>query len=149
MKSKAPLALIELVIMLLIFALCSALCLKGLVSAEMTKRADSQRDSAIICIRNTAEMVKYCRGDLPADTFYDSDFNACGEEEAAYVVHVEKNSSGSDYLGLADITICRLSDGTNEAVAQLTAAWQNDSTEAADGPAPEDQTADAEKEDRR
>ena len=136
MKSKAPLALTELIIMLLVFALCSALCLKGLVAAEMTKRADTERDNAIICIQNTAEMVKYSKGDLPAEIYFDSSFDPCSKDDASYAVRIERYDSGNELLGLAGIAIYRTgnddaSDAADpenggKAIAELKAAWQED-----------------------
>ena len=125
MKNKAPLALIELVVMTLVFALCAALCLRGLVSAELTKNADFERDQAVLCVQSTAEIVKYNQGDYPAETYYDADWQECGKESACYLIKVEKAAQDEQYLGTARISACCVSGGSREIIA-LTAAWQED-----------------------
>ena len=64
MKSKAPLALIELVIMILIFAVSAALCLKAFMWAQQQAKDIALRDIAILQVQNSAELVKAGRGDL-------------------------------------------------------------------------------------
>lgn len=58
MKSKAPLALIELSIMLLVLALASALCLRIFVWADTRSRENSVRDTALVQMQSAAETLK-------------------------------------------------------------------------------------------
>lgn len=64
MRNKTPLALMEQLIMLLVFALAAALCLKAFLWSDQTGQALSARDEAVLRTRNAAELVKYYRGDL-------------------------------------------------------------------------------------
>lgn len=64
MKSRAPLVLMELVVMVLVFALASALCLHAFaLSREMGQRSLLE-DEALLLAQNAAETLKLCRGDF-------------------------------------------------------------------------------------
>ena len=64
MKSKAPLSLMEQLVMLLVFALAAALCLQVFVFSAQTSRWCEARDSAVTQVQNAAELVKANHGDL-------------------------------------------------------------------------------------
>lgn len=50
MKSKAPLALMEQMVMLLVFALAAALCLQAFVQSDRLSRESEARDhAAVLC----------------------------------------------------------------------------------------------------
>ena len=48
MKSKAPLVLMEQIIMLLVFALAAAICLQAFIKADALSSASANRDKAVI-----------------------------------------------------------------------------------------------------
>ena len=58
MRNKAPLALMELVIMILIFALAAALCLQAFQWASKQSQQIALRDDAVLAVQNTAEALK-------------------------------------------------------------------------------------------
>lgn len=64
MRNKAPLAMMEQLVMLLVFALAAALCLQAFVMADGMSERNAQKDAAIISVQNAAETVKACCGDL-------------------------------------------------------------------------------------
>lgn len=64
MRSKAPLAMMEQMIMLLVFALAAALCLQAFVLADQSSQSNTRRDEALTQVQQAAEVVKYCGGDL-------------------------------------------------------------------------------------
>lgn len=64
MKNKSPLALIELLIMLLVFAAASALCLRAFYLSDRTSMENKVRDTAVMEVQNAAELVKHFAGDL-------------------------------------------------------------------------------------
>ena len=64
MKSKAPLALIELVIMILIFALAAGLCLKAFFWSHQQSEQIALRDEAALAVQNAAELIKSSKGDM-------------------------------------------------------------------------------------
>lgn len=64
MKSKAPLVLMEQLVMLLVFALAAALCLQVFVfSAQRSRRVEAESRAAI-AVQNAAELTKASRGHL-------------------------------------------------------------------------------------
>ena len=58
MKNKAPLALMELTIMLAVFALAAALCLQAFSTAERISRESETLDRAVLLAQNAAEELK-------------------------------------------------------------------------------------------
>ena len=63
-RSKAPLAMMEQMVMLLVFALAAALCLQAFVKSDgMSKRGEA-RDRAVVLAQNAAEAVRACGGDF-------------------------------------------------------------------------------------
>ena len=58
MKSKAPLALMEQIVMLLVFALAAALCLQAFVKSDQISRESQARSNAALAVQNTAETIR-------------------------------------------------------------------------------------------
>ncbi len=63
-RSKAPLALMEQVIMILVFALASAVCLQAFVYSDRLSRGDEQRQNAMAKAQHVTEYCKANHGDL-------------------------------------------------------------------------------------
>ncbi len=57
-RSKTPLALMEQLVMVLVFALAAALCVQVFVLADQTSRRDEERDRALLEAQNAAEALK-------------------------------------------------------------------------------------------
>ena len=103
MRSKAPLALMEQMVMLLVFALASALCLQAFVKSDSISLKNGNRSRAALEAQNVAEAIQHSGGDLehalagagellkvePTDgklqIFYDEDWNMTGEGLAYYL----------------------------------------------------------------
>ena len=64
MKSKAPLAMMEQMVMLLVFALAAALCLQAFVKSDDMSRRMEARDRAVTLCQTTAETLRYFGGDM-------------------------------------------------------------------------------------
>lgn len=64
MRSKAPLAVIEQVIMLLVFALAAAVCLRGFAWAHSTSIYNRNCDMAMLQAQNAAAIIQNNGGDL-------------------------------------------------------------------------------------
>ena len=64
MRSKTPLILIELLVMLLIFALVAGVCIRAFLWANRVSARSAQRDLAVIAAQNAAELTKYYAGDF-------------------------------------------------------------------------------------
>ena len=62
MKHKASLLLMELLVMLLVFSLASALCLQVFAGAKAISQETLRRDQAVALARNAAELLKATSG---------------------------------------------------------------------------------------
>ena len=58
MRSKAPLILMEQMVMLLVFALASALCLQAFVKSDSLSARSEARDRAVTLCQSTAEVIR-------------------------------------------------------------------------------------------
>lgn len=58
MRSKASLFLMEQLVMVLVFALCAAVCLRIFVGAEQISAETARRDEAVAIAQNAAELLK-------------------------------------------------------------------------------------------
>lgn len=66
MKNKTSLLLMELLIMLLVFALSAAICLQVFAKARAISTSAADLDSAVILAQNAAEVLKTTAGDIDA-----------------------------------------------------------------------------------
>ena len=64
MRSKTPLAMMEQLLMLLVFALAALVCLQVFVFSGQTSRRNEARDRAVLEAQNAAEELKSLRGDI-------------------------------------------------------------------------------------
>jgi len=132
MRSKAPLALMEQTLMILVFALAAALCLQAFVRADRLSREDSARDRAIVYAQNAAETLKSCRGDYAAAAA----LGGGSWDGASWVICYDENSqsgtepcrlevlpahTGQAYLGRASV---RVYDASGGLLTQLDVCWQ-------------------------
>lgn len=63
MKSKAPLLLMEQMVMLLVFALAAALCVQAFVKSDAVSARGEARDNAVIAAQTAAETIRLAGGD--------------------------------------------------------------------------------------
>lgn len=139
MRSKAPLALMEQLIMVLVFALAAALCLQAFVRADTLSREHEQLDEAVRLAQNTAEVCKVCRGNGDELTtrlggqleqglwyaWFDETLTLTDDpSQAAYMVDISPQPSQVEGLGSAVVSVF-LSDG-QEAIFTLPLAWQEE-----------------------
>ncbi len=66
MKNKGILSLIELTVMLAVFALAAALCLQAFAQADRLSRHTEATDQAIALAQNAAEILQSANGDTAA-----------------------------------------------------------------------------------
>ena len=133
MRSKAPLALIEQAIMLLVFALAAVLCLRAFVWADRQSDVNASRDRAMLQAQTAAETLKYCRGDYSEaakmaggewdgkswSIGYDETWNVTDEDEL-YLLQVVPNEGKLEYLGQAEVEV-RMN---GEELVRLPVSWQ-------------------------
>lgn len=132
MKSKAPLALMEQLIMLLVFAVAAALCLQVFALSGRLSRQLEAQDRAVIAVENAAETVKNVRGDLNGlvltlggstdGEIWTASYDAAWQpsETAAYTLTVTPAPSPA-LLGMADVTAA---DANGEILFSVTVSWQ-------------------------
>ena len=138
MKQKVPLALMEQVIMIAVFAVSAALCLEAFAMAERVSRENEDRDNAVRLAQNAAEACIASRGDWDRLTLHLG--GTAGEEwtalfardlketdddkEGAYRVVVSREDTACPGLGRAGVCVYGAESGT--LLFQLPAAWQED-----------------------
>ncbi len=133
MKRNSSLLLLELTVMLLVFAAASALCVSLFFRADSLGRESAAADSALIMAENAAEVLKSCSGDFgraaeihggtAGDTWilrYGEDGSVSPDGDAYRLEAVGEESKLSG-LGKARITVYG-DDGA--ALVSLTVAWQ-------------------------
>lgn len=134
MKNKAPLALMEQTLMVLIFALAAAFCLRAFVWADVTSRKNAARDRALLQAQSAAEILKSRTGDYAASAAlfggrlqdgawhvgYDAQWNETAGDPV-YDLWVLPGQSGQDYLATASVEVL---DADGERLVLLPVSWQ-------------------------
>jgi len=132
MRSKAPLGAIEQVIMLLVFALAAAVCLRGFAWADSTSKHNRNCDLAIAEAQSAAAVLQHSGGDLAAaaeimggrvdgqrwTVRYDERWEQT-DGEGAFALLVESRPAAA-LMGAAEVTVT----GDGERLAELTVSWQ-------------------------
>lgn len=122
-RSKAPLALMEQVIMVLVFALAAAICVQAFVMARSMSIRSKTRDRAIEMCQSAAEQYKAEHLEkVPETVCYDKMWRTC-EKNFTYRMEFltdENNAYGiSGRLVVTDVKKKRV-------VCQLKVAWQKE-----------------------
>lgn len=145
MRSKAPLLLMEQVVMTLVFALTAALCLQVFVFSEQMSLHNEKREQAVQEVQNVAEMLKSFGGSvedaqgmvmevmggiLSNETLYinyDSTWQTV-ESEGAYRLECRPVSSSVEGLVLAKVGMYAMENtaSSKEELFSLTIAWQEE-----------------------
>ena len=147
MKSRAPLILMEQMVMLLVFALAAALCMQAFVKSDQMSQRSQDRDRALTQVQAVAETVRHCRGDMalaaellelpypysPEEptlwVHYDENWNCVGVGpgcgmDVAYSLAARPVDAGADGLGKARIEAVSAADET--VIFALDVAWQEE-----------------------
>lgn len=124
MKNKAPLPLMEQLIMILVFALTAALCLQGFSLASRMSYRQKARQDAVILAQNAAECLKSNHGDYESTA---AQLNGQWDEQCLTVtsqddLHLQilPIKTESPLLGSAQIQVL----SPQELLFELTVAWQ-------------------------
>ena len=142
-RSKAPLAMMEQIVMLAVFALAAALCLQAFVKSDQMSKDSEARDRAMTLCQSAAEAVRHSGGDLeqaaellgvpygayaqeePAfSAHYSGDWTLSDTREYAYVLRAEQLDSGVDGLGKASVKVLSASD--QKVIFELEVCWQEE-----------------------
>lgn len=140
MRSKTPLALMEQLVMVLVFALSAAFCLRIFVLSNRISKEHEAMSQAVLQVQNTAELLKGS-GDawekvLEAQQWqqedgswtleYDKDWNpAIAADAVCYRAEIVEQES--DVPGLCRIEICMLDVSRMKehmVLFQIPVAWQ-------------------------
>ena len=122
MRSRAPLALMEQILMLLVFAMAAVICLRAFVWSDSSSRYSAARDEALTVAQSAAEILKSNRGDLHGvaqtlgGTVQEDTWVITGKDFTVTAALTET----TPYLGQAEIIVTAREkvDGT------LMVAWQ-------------------------
>jgi hypothetical protein len=141
MRSRAPLVLMEQLVMLTVFALAAAVCVQAFVLADRLSQTGAARDQAVIAAERAAEIWKSCGGDTASaaagyggtaegvrwQIFYDKNWNRVESGDAtAYTVSLT-GCADSGLLRTARIEAAPAGDG--EALFTLTVSCQRGTAE--------------------
>ena len=132
MKSKAPLSLMEQLVMLLVFALAAALCLQVFVLSGQMSRMSEARDRGVTAVQ---EVIKASGGDVQQCEMllggssdgqlwqigYDADWKEVPMEQASYQLRVTPVATEIPGLGSAQVSALE-KDG--DILFQVTISWQ-------------------------
>ena len=122
MKNKAPLALMEQLIMVLVFALAAALCLQVyVVSSRISRRSEIQAE-AVTAVQNVAEQLKADRGNFEKPLLgFDENWQKTDPAEAAYHILVEPEET--DIAGLGRATVSAKT-AAGDGLFEVAVCWQ-------------------------
>lgn len=145
MKGKGSLALMEQIVMLLVFALAAALCLQAFVKSDQLSRRSQDADHAMALCQSVAETICNNGGDIDAafrtlngrepghrDGFgafegYNSDWEPIsgdGRESSAYTLQVLETPSEIAGLATAKVEAYVWESGEMHSLFSIDIAWQ-------------------------
>ena len=141
MRNKSPLALMEQVLMVLVFAMAAALCLQGFALANRISTRMETRNQAITLAQNAAEIVKYYSGDFTMVTQHlngECDGNilriidmppsqavvseTSDMQTPPLILEIAPSDSSVPLLGTATIRVLQ----EEEIIFEITVAWQKE-----------------------
>ena len=144
MRSKSPLALMEQLVMVLVFALAAALCLQVFAFSDRMSKHNAAIDRAVLECQNAAEILKATG--LPMDeaqetlevqmggrceedlwyVWYDENWQPVWDHaQAAYVIFAQEVPTRVEGLVKAQVWADRwVTEGYSEALFSIDVAWQ-------------------------
>ena len=135
MNRKSVLQMMELLIMVLVFAISASICVRCFVHADQLSKRQENRTSAVLVAQNAAELLKATSGDLEAaaeqlggvcnaDCWYmpmDEHWQVIEmREEAVFLLEVTREAASNLPLGSA---LLRVTAG-DELLVELRVGWQ-------------------------
>lgn len=142
MRSKAPLLLMEQMVMLLVFALAAALCVQAFVKSDAVSTRGEARDNAVIAAQTAAETIRLAGGApeealaaaadaLPEAEFTDGTLRQCrGDDwqavpaaspDAEYTLEAQPLPEKQPGLSQATVTVFSADD----TLFSIEVAWQS------------------------
>lgn len=124
LKSKTSLFLMELIITILLFAACGAVCVKLFVTSYVMTIETVELNEAVTIAQGFAEVMRGTDGDIDSvmehfpgavrggegffEVFYDKEFEPCGYADAFYVSDVTMTPNGA--IQNMEVRVVRLGD---------------------------------------
>lgn len=149
MRSKSPLVLMEQLVMVLVFALAAALCLRVFAASDQMSKRNEAVDRAVVECQNAAEILKAAGGDMAhaqraveeqmggrmaqglLQICYDKNWSVLAEEqveECAYILDIMGVPTEVEGLRKAHVRAATVEDisvgGSGESLFELQVAWQ-------------------------
>lgn len=118
-RSRTVLFLMEILVVIVIFAVCAAACVKIFTEAYITANNARDLNSALLAAKSSAESYKAVSGDLSAWSsitgghistdetafiFYDKEWKSCDESKAAYILRL--TCSKTNNLLSGNVAVC-------------------------------------------
>ena len=136
MKNKTPLMLMEQLIMILVFALAAAICIRAFMLSDGISSQNSQRDRAALLAQNAAETLKACGnmsdaalslggmyGDGMFTVLYGNNGNLSGSDsESTYALRVQELERPAADLYSAAVSVSDKASG--EELFSLTVTFR-------------------------
>lgn len=136
MKSKAPLMLIEQMILLAVFAFAAALCMQAFVKSDAISKRSEARDKAVVLVETAAETLRHNSGNIEKTAselgaeVYDNSFKISYDEnmeksdEGVYTLTAQLMPSDTAGLGCAYIYMSEKYNNLKDELFSVTVMWQ-------------------------
>lgn len=152
MKRKAPLSMMELMVMIAVFALSATLCLQAFVKSDRVSRRVEARDRASVLCQSVAEVIRHNGGDLKGAMIqvngtepgqregfgwfagYDENWAILDWEggdrpqHSSYTLRVTELDSVTRGLGRAQVETFVWNNGEMESLFSIEISWQKEVT---------------------
>lgn len=143
MRRRNTATLVEMMVMLAVFALCAALCTQAFVRAEEISRRAEARDRGVTLCQSVAEVIRHNGGDPEAAltevcggasdagegwaVYYDENWALLPEAgEAGYTLQVTELTTGRPTLGKAKVEAFTLRGGEMDSLFFIEVSWQKE-----------------------
>lgn len=134
-RNRAPLILMEQLVMVLVVAFAALLCARAFLLADRTATRVEAQGQALLEAQNVAEILKGVRGNFTAAAeqyggvwdgstwaiWYDAGWTPV-ETDGAYLLRMVPGKSGQHYLGAALVLVESVADG--QELCSLPVVWQ-------------------------
>ena len=138
MRHKAPLILMEQTVMLLVFALAAAVCVRAFALSANLSKTNAARDAAVLRAESAAEIYKNCRGSGRAAAacyggsvkggvwtiYWDGAWKQLKTADgAAYRLRIRPQTSEYPQMGSAEVRLVCMGKGRGQLIS-FPLAWQ-------------------------
>lgn len=117
---KSGLFLLEIMLTLLIFAVCALICVLIFAKASISSAHSRDMNNAVLLAQNEIETAKATLNAQDALRYFDDELSEVNEDEAVYSVEVSVQAEREAITPFV-VTVLRLSTG--EELAKITSAY--------------------------